>query len=124
MTPPGLCYLATPYTLTESIDRAFGRACRVAAHLDMAGLTVFSPIAHGHAIARATAINPKNPATYDRLNKRMLDLCDILIVVQMEGWMESEGIKDEIEFFERMHKPIYDCDPVTLTLTRRWSEAA
>jgi hypothetical protein len=119
VTPSGLCYLATPYSLTESIDRAFGRACRVAAHLNMAGITCFSPIAHGHAIARCAGIDPKNPAVFDRLNKHMLDICPVLIVVLMEGWRQSDGIKEEVAFFEKMHKPIYDCDPQSLRLTPR-----
>jgi hypothetical protein len=85
----------------------------------MAGITCFSPIAHGHAIARCSGIDPKNPAVFDRLNKRMLDVCNALIVVQMEGIHESDGVKEEIAFFERNHKPIWDCDPQTMRLTKR-----
>lgn len=119
MTPTGFAYIATPYTKTQNLDRAFTQAARIAADLSLMGLTVFSPIAHGHALAAARNLDPKNPAVFDRLNKQMLDLCEVLIVVQMEGWSESDGVAEEVAFFERMHKPIFDCDPVTLNMVKR-----
>lgn len=114
-----VAYLATPYTLRPDIDRAFQQASRIAAHLSLAGITIFSPIAHSHPMVRAAGLDHTNPAIYAALNKKMLDVCAYLIVVQMDGWQDSDGMREEIEFFERMHKPIYDCDPLTLTMKRR-----
>jgi hypothetical protein len=115
----GLTYLATPYTLTPDIDRAFQQAARVAAHLSLAGITVFSPIVHSHPLVRAAGLDHRNPAVYAALNARMMDHCNVLVVVLMEGWHLSDGIKEEVAFFERTHKPIYDCYPVSLLMVRR-----
>lgn len=119
MNSSSLCYMATPYTKMPDIDRAFQQAARIAVHLNKAGLTIFSPIAHSHALIRAANLDHTDPASYAALNRRMLDHCDILIVVQMEGWHESDGITEEVAFFEATHKPIFDCDPHTLTMKRR-----
>ncbi|MBN2475891.1 MAG: DUF1937 family protein, partial [Pirellulales bacterium] len=47
-----LLYLAGPYTHPEPAVRQarFDAACRAAAELIRQGKTVFSPVAHGHAI--------------------------------------------------------------------------
>lgn len=115
----GLCFLSTPYTKTPNIDRAFEQAAMIAAHLSRSGLTVFSPIAHSHSLARCAGLDHRDPAVFAALNKKMLQHSEVLIVVLMEGWSESDGVKEEVAFFERAHKPIFDCDPLTLVMTRR-----
>lgn len=119
MSDPGIAYLCTPYTRQPNIDRAFQQAALIAARLSRAGITIFSPIAHSHPMVRAAGLDHRDPAVYAKLNAKMLDVCNVLIVVHLEGWQESDGMREEIEFFERNHKPIYDCDPLTLRMTRR-----
>jgi hypothetical protein len=119
MTPLGLAYVATPYTLMPDLDRAFQQAARVAAHLAKSGLAIFAPIVHSHPLVRAGNLDHRDPAVYAALNEKMLKECSVLIVVQMEGWHESQSVKEEIAYFESMHKPIFDCDPVTLVMKRR-----
>lgn len=48
-----MIYLASPYTHSDVHVREwrFREACRAAAALLRAGITVFSPIAHSHPIA-------------------------------------------------------------------------
>jgi hypothetical protein len=52
----------------------------------------------------------------------MLIASDILIVAHMDGWDQSYGVGEEIKFFEDSGKPIYDLNPVTLTMARRRPE--
>jgi hypothetical protein len=122
MSNLGLCYLATPYTLTADIERAFHQAACIAANLSKSGLTVFSPIAHSHSLAKCAGLDHRDPAVYEALNQKMLELSQILIVVRMEGWQRSDGVRKEVAFFEAAHKPIFDCDPITLVMTRRKSQ--
>ncbi len=125
MTPElGLCFLSTPYTKTADIDRAFQQAAHIAAKLSKAGLTVFSPIAHSHSLARCAGLDHRDPAVFAALNNKMLKHAEVLIVVLMEGWQDSDGVKEEVAFFERAHKPIFDCDPLTLMMTRRYARVA
>lgn len=120
-----LCYLGTPYTnFPGGIDKAFHQASRIAAHLSLAGLTIFCPIAHGHALGRAAGLDPKNPAVFERINKGILRISNVLIVAQMDGWRNSDGLREEIEHFELQHKPIYDLDVATLFMTRRREKEA
>jgi hypothetical protein len=119
MSNIGLCYLATPYALTADIERAFQQAANIGGKLCKSGLTVFSPISHSHPMARYAGLDHRDPAVFESINQRMLEFCDILIVVQMEGWQRSDGVRREIAFFEATHKPIFDCDPITLVMTRR-----
>lgn len=120
MTPFGLCYLATPYTrFPGGIDRAFREAARIAAHLNLAGVKAFSPIAHGHVLAKVSGLDPTDPAVFAKLNEAMLAHCGVLIVAQMDGWADSDGVREEIAYFERYIKPIYDLDPASLIMTRR-----
>lgn len=106
-----LAYLATPYSRLADLDRAFQQAGAIAYQLSSAGVPLFCPIVHAHAMARAAGQDPKNPAIYEALNRRMLDVCSKLIVVRMEGWSISDGMREEVEFFRRMHKPIHDLYP-------------
>ncbi len=124
MLDSALVYLATPYTLTPSIERAFEQACQIAARLSMSGLTVFSPIAHSVTLAKVAGLDHRDPAVFAALNNKMLRHAEVLIVVLMEGWQDSDGVKEEVAFFERAHKPIFDCDPLTLMMTRRYARIA
>jgi hypothetical protein len=119
MNPNDLAYLATPYSKMSDLNKAFRQAARIAAHLSFAGLKIFCPIAHAHALARASGIDPKNPALFAKLNEEMLHVCAVLVVAQMDGWTESDGVREEIDYFELHHKPIYDLDPASLLMERR-----
>lgn len=117
--PDNIAYLASAYTRQSNLDRAFKTAAIAASRLSIAGIPCFSPIVHGHVLVRAQGLDHTNPAVFAALNKKMLEVCSTLIVLNMDGWRNSEGIKEEIEYFEKMHKPIYDCDPDTLVMKRR-----
>lgn len=120
----GIAYLASPYSRCADLDRAFQQVGAIAYHLSSAGVSLFCPIVHAYAMARAAGQDPKNPAIYEALNRRMLDVCARLIVAQMDGWLASNGMLDEILFFERMHKPIFDLDPQTMVMKRRRETSA
>src|ERR1700690_2249811 len=94
----GLCYIASPYSKVADIDRAFQQVARVAAQLAKSGLTIFCPIAHSHPLVRALGLDHRDPAVYAALNAKMLDSCNVLIVVRLEGWQDSDGIREEVEF--------------------------
>jgi hypothetical protein len=114
-----LAYLATPYSrYKHGTVAAFQEASRLAGRLIKAGQLVYSPIAHTHPIARYGGIDPLDHAFWMAINQGMLDRCDVLLVAHLDGWKESKGIAIEVAEFERMGKPIFDLDPVTL---RAWS---
>lgn len=110
-----LAYLATPYTKQADHDEAYMVAVNLAHELTLTGQTCISPIAHNAAISN----HHLDHEAIWRWNEAVMDRCDVLIVVCWPGWQESDGIAREVAYFEKLRRPIYDCDPVTLTLTRR-----
>lgn len=119
MTAP-LSYLATPYSdYPQGQLVAFVRAAKLAAKLLYSGVNVYSPIAHMHPMAVYGRLNLLDRALWREFDKAMLAKADVLIVAHLEGWRESEGIAHEVDVFTEAGKPIYDLDPVTLTMTRR-----
>lgn len=115
-----LYYLASPYS-HESKDvreERFRDVCIVAADLFAKGMCVFSPIAHTHPLIEhgLDELNKlkhgwESYAEFDRL---MISKCDGLIVLQLDGWEESEGIKEEIKIALGMGKSIEYVHPLAI----------
>ncbi len=119
--PDPLCYLATPYSKYEggNLELAFRDAARLAAQLMLAGVKVYSPIAHTHPLAIYGDVDPLDHDIWLPFDEAMMAASDVLIVAHMNGWRESRGIAHEIEFFEKVGKPIFDLDPKSLTMSKR-----
>lgn len=97
-------YLATPYTHPSRLvreDRA-DEAARWAGLLLEGGLNVFSPIAAHHAASMYMGEQPSH-AEWMNICYAMLDRCDGLMVVMMDGWRESKGVQLEIERWVERH---------------------
>jgi hypothetical protein len=113
-------YLATPYTrYPHGIERACADAAALAGRLLKAGVTVYCPVAHGHTISQHSGIDPLDLTIWLPFNDAMLDAASSLIVAEMDGWQESQGVKYEIDKFEKAGKPIFMLSPETLSMRRR-----
>lgn len=116
----GISYLATPYTKYPcGIEQAFIDAAKLAARLMLAGVRVYSPIAHTHPLAIHGNIDPLDHAIWMPFDEAMMAVADTLIVAHMDGWENSYGMKLEIDFFDRAGKPIFDLNPSTMVMIRR-----
>lgn len=116
-----LCYLASPYSKFRGgdIEAAFIEASKIAAKLLLAGIKIYSPIAHTHPIAVHGGLDPLDLSIWLPFDEAMMSAASILIVAHMDGWDASKGVAHEIKFFETRGKPIYDLDPVTMVMARR-----
>lgn len=101
-----LVYLASPYSHVSRGMREwrFRVASAAASHLMAQGVGVFSPIAHTHPIAEFGL--PKGWEFWEQYDRLMLDKCDRMIVLTMEGWKESKGVRAEIEIMLEAGKPV------------------
>lgn len=107
-----LVYLATPYSLYPAgLDAAAHEAARIAGGLMRAGVAVYSPIAHSHAIAAAAGIDPTDHDIWMQLDAPMMALASALCVARMAGHAESRGVAHEIAVFREAAKPIIYLDP-------------
>lgn len=101
----GYIYLASPYTGTEKEQhKRFIAACKCAARLMEQGEVVYSPIVHGHTVAKHMSDKP-----HDFWMKQcypMLERASLMCVLQIDGWAQSKGVSMEIEFANKLNIPV------------------
>lgn len=105
-------YLACCYTHEDQKvrdDRA-EKIMKKAAELIQEGYFVFSPITHSHEMAKKYDL----PITFEywaAANHSMIDWCDTVMVLKLNGWNESKGVKDEVEYSVCANKEVVFVNP-------------
>lgn len=111
-----LLYVGTPYTkYPGGIEVAFKDACFLTSRLVGAGLKVYSPIVHCHAVAVNGGIDPLDHTFWLSVDAAMMHKADAIIVAMMAGWESSHGIQHEIRAFVAAGKPVYFMSPDDLS---------
>ena len=104
---PKVIYLACPYS--NNPQKRFEEVSEETVRLLKEGYIIFSPIVHCHPLA--VEFNLRGDfdfwETYDR---SMIDHCDIVCVLKLEGWEKSVGTQAEIKIAEEMKKPVIYID--------------
>jgi hypothetical protein len=110
--PPGLIYLATPYSHDdpEVRQKRFEVVNSVAAKLLSQGLHVYSPISHTHPVAMAGDL-PKTWEFWETYDRAFLSKCSLLLVLRQDGWQNSVGVKGEIAIAHEYNIPVNYMDP-------------
>lgn len=101
-----MIYLASPYSHPDGAvrEQRFRDACCVTARLMERGLTVFSPIVHGHPLVSHGL--PTDWPFWERFDREHLRRCDELVVLTLDGWRESIGVTAEIRIAGELGKPV------------------
>lgn len=101
-----MIYLASPYSHPEVAvrEQRFRDACRAFATLLASGLTVFSPIVHGHPLVDLGL--PTDWPFWERFDREHLARCDEVVVLMLDGWRESVGVAAEIRIARELGKPV------------------
>ncbi len=105
-----LIYLAGPYSHKEEsvrrerLDQHAAAAAYFAHNAE--NLCVYSPIAHWSAIASRHDL-PHDFNFWIRQDFFMIDKSAALWVLTIDGWKESYGLSQEIEFALDIQKPVY-----------------
>jgi len=104
-----LTYLGCPYshphptTRQERVDDATFTAARIA----ISGESVFSPITHGHEMARYLPMrNLMDHEFWMAQCLPILRVCDQLLVLPLEGWRSSRGLAQEMQMARACMIPI------------------
>jgi hypothetical protein len=114
-------YLGSPYSkYPGGLTQAHIDVCREAARLISLGLPIFSPIAHTHPIAMISGLDPLDHMIWLLADQPMMDAAFGLIVLKMDGWSRSYGLKHEIETFADVGKPIVYLTPGETPDPRVW----
>ena len=118
-----LVYLAGPYTCRCASPTTAASVMRVRYHLHLEaaawlkrhGWAVLSPIVMGHPIA-AMSGGTAQGGSFERWYREclaMLDACDAVVVLALEGLYVSEGVRAEIGYAAHTGKPVRLMVPVT-----------
>lgn len=102
-----MIYLASPYTSTQSVvmEYRFQVVENYACQMIKDGLTVFSPIMHWHTAAQIYGL-PKDFVFWRDYSLSMLSKADQVVVLMIDGWEESKGVKAEIEYAQANNIPV------------------
>lgn len=105
-------YLASPYSHPDAskITARFNEAVRAAAWLANQRVIAFSPIAHSHPQAIAHDL-PGDWQFWKHFDEVFVRQSAGVIVLQLEGWRESKGVKAEAALAKALGLPIYGMKP-------------
>ena len=100
MKKSGLIYVASPYyhnnhfVMVERWETT-AKACYI---LLQAGYNVISPILHWHPVKKLGLPFEHVDKRLIEMNIKLLNCCDEIIVLTLNGWQESLGVAEEIEY--------------------------
>lgn len=102
-----MIYVASPYTSSEQsvMQSRYEMVKAFAAQQMRAGMTVYSPIVHGHDISTSHEL-PGDWEFWKPHCLAMLRKADSMIVLTIPGWEQSVGVLAEIAFCESCGIPI------------------
>lgn len=106
-------YLASPYNhaSAEVRQERYEAAVRALAELLHHGKITFSPIVHHHPVACLRDLG-RGWDFWKKVDTEYLKRCDVLVVLTLDGWRESVGVRAEIEIAELLGMPIQYMEPV------------
>lgn len=110
-----LWYLGSPYSSPDSVYRElrFQQASKAAGDLMADGLFLFCPIAMSHPMAEYGSIPHMGEVWYN-FDNVILDRCDGILVLMLEGWDKSKGLLAEIDRMKEQGKTVVYVEPNTL----------
>jgi nucleoside 2-deoxyribosyltransferase len=101
-----MIYLASPYSHPDPAVREerFHAACHAVAALLLAGEPAISPIAHSHPLVELGL--PADWTFWQRYDRDLLARCDAVVVLTLDGWETSVGVREEIRIAQELGKPV------------------
>lgn len=102
-----MIYLASPYSRPDAFvrEQRYLQAAKATVHLLHKREWVYSPIVHCHTIAQLGDL-PKDFDFWRDYNFAMLEKADKLLILRVEGWENSVGVKAEIAHASQLNKPV------------------
>lgn len=120
MTVTGLGYVLSPYSHPDPrVVQERLHLTRVAvAELVMRNYRVFSTVIHCHELCLVSNLGG-DACTWIHYNRLFMERSDYGIVLRIDGWGTSKGIRSEVDFFRQQGKPLLQ---VEFTTTRRYGD--
>jgi hypothetical protein len=103
-------YVGGPYTHADHNVRSarFDALTAVAADLVRRGHIVYSPITHTHPIDVLFVRDDVHLSSdfWCDFDETFMSVCTEMVIVPLDGWEKSGGVKREREYFERRKLPV------------------
>lgn len=118
-----VCYLAAPYKLVvkskelgmtrpnyedqdkELREKRFKIINRVTGKLNQSGFAIISPISQSHPVALECGLEGEFDFWAD-IDYNLIIRCDMVFVLCLDGWKDSEGVAAEINFAKQNNIPV------------------
>jgi nucleoside 2-deoxyribosyltransferase len=102
-----MLYLACPYSHPDEAVRRqrYHLACRTAAKLMKAGIVVFSPLANSVPAVEFGGLELSH-AEFMAIDLPILQRCDEILVLALEDWQDSLGVRQELGTALALQKPV------------------
>ncbi len=103
-----LLYLACPFTHSspEIQEYRYRTSCRVAAKLMRHGINVFNPLSHNVPINEYLDGIDDQHSFWMAVDLEILHRSDDVLILGLENWTKSQGVKTEMFEALSLHKPI------------------
>ena len=110
-----MIYVCSPYTHPDPAvrEQRFHAACAMTARLMLEGHVVYSPIVHSHPLVAHGL--PINWSFWQYFDLRHLEFSDEVVVLMLDGWEQSAGVRAEIEKATELGKPVWYRAPLGAT---------
>ncbi|MEX0718072.1 MAG: DUF1937 family protein [Planctomycetaceae bacterium] len=110
-----MIYLAAPYSDSDPSvrEQRFDAVCRAVAALKRSGIAVFAPIIHGRPLVAHGL--PTDWSCWESFDREFLAGCDELVVLMLDGWRNSRGVREEIRMAGDLGKAVRFLDPADAT---------
>lgn len=94
-----LIYIGSPYTHEDPfiMEDRYQKTLKATATLLKEGFHVISPVVHCHPLSLKFTL-PPHFDFWKEYNLKILEKCDILLVLNIEGYLYSKGLKGECNF--------------------------
>ncbi len=116
-------YLASPYSHADPLVREirFQKAAWAASVLIRSGQVVFAPIPHSHPITKYGV--PGSWEYWAEFDKKLLAICEELVILTLDGWEQSTGIAAETAWAKELGKPVVYYSEEDIRVIEKMSEA-
>lgn len=107
---PGMIFISIPYEKQKELS--YKTACTVAAKLLEEGNAVIAPVIEGHAIETELdrQVLPNKRWIWQQ-SLELLRRCNLVIVITLPGWEESERVRTEINSATKVDIPVIFLSP-------------
>ncbi len=102
-----MIYIASPYSHPDPaiMQHRFEEVERFTAWALKLGVVAISPIVYGHEMAKKHEL-PTDAAWWAKFNRRLFNHCNLMYLLQIDGWIESRGVKMELEWAKEQSLPV------------------